>query len=219
MTTFEKNWARKETRGFTDKIRETVKPQGALKPRIQNAVNKLQIQTTKMDSMIERLRERDAQIFQRVVVAMQQHDVGGSKVLSNELAEIRKVTRTISNAKMSLEQVQLRLTTIHDLGDAMIAIGPAMNTMKGLKSSLGRFMPEADSELASMTQTLGGLMTDSLSGGEFNVEAEATSEETEKILQEASAVAEQQVGDKFPSVPLQPVTSSESSSTSSSTYE
>ncbi len=219
MTTFEKNWARKETRGFTDKIRETVKPQGALKPRIQNAVNKLQIQTTKMDSMIERLRERDAQIFQRVVVAMQQHDVGGSKVLSNELAEIRKVTRTISNAKMSLEQVQLRLTTIHDLGDAMIAIGPAMSTMKGLKSSLGRFMPEADSELSSMTQTLSGLMTDSLSGGEFNVEAEATSEETEKILQEASAVAEQQVGDKFPSVPLQPVTSSESSSTSSSTYE
>lgn len=219
MTTFEKNWARKETRGFTDKIRETVKPQGALKPRIQNAVNKLQIQTTKMDSMIERLRERDAQIFQRVVVAMQQHDVGGSKVLSNELAEIRKVTRTVSNAKMSLEQVQLRLTTIHDLGDAMIAIGPAMSTMKGLKSSLGRFMPEADSELSSMTQTLSGLMTDSLSGGEFNVEAEATSEETEKILQEASAVAEQQVGDKFPSVPLQPVTSSESSSTSSSTYE
>ena len=219
MTTFEKNWARKETRGFTDKIRETVKPQGALKPRIQNAVNKLQMQTTKMDSMIERLRERDAQIFQRIVVAMQQHDVGGSKVLSNELAEIRKVTRTVNNAKMSLEQVQLRLTTIHDLGDAMIAIGPAMNTMKGLKSSLGRFMPEADSELASMTQTLGGLMTDSLSGGEFNVEAEATSEETEKILQEASAVAEQQVGDKFPSVPLQPVTSSESSSTSSSTYE
>ncbi len=221
MTTFEKNWARKETRGFTDKIRETVKPQGALKPRIQNAVNKLQIQTTKMDSMIERLRERDAQIFQRVVVAMQQHDVGGSKVLSNELAEIRKVTRTISNAKMSLEQVQLRLTTIHDLGDAMIAIGPAMSTMKGLKSSLGRFMPEADSELSSMTQTLSGLMTDSLSGGEFNVEAEATSEETEKILQEASAVAEQQVGDKFPSVPLQPVTSSESSesSSTSSTYE
>lgn len=213
MTTFEKNWARKETRGFTDKIRETVKPQGALKPRIQTAVNKLQMQTTKMDSMIEKLRERDAQLFQRIVVAMQQHDVGGSKVLSNELAEIRKVTRTISNAKMSLEQVQLRLTTIHDLGDAMIAIGPAMNTMKGLKGSLGRFMPEADSELTSMTQTLSGLMTDSLSGGEFNVEAEATSEETDKILQEASAVAEQQIGDKFPSVPLQPVTSSESSST------
>ena len=156
MANFEKNWARQETQNVTSKIRDTLKPQGALKPRIQNAVNKLQVQTSKMDSMLTKLRERDAQLFQRIVQSMQQHDTNASKVLSNELAEIRKVTKMLGNARMSLEQVQLRLTTIHDLGDAMIAIGPAMNTMKGLKSSLGRFMPEADSELNSMTQTLNG---------------------------------------------------------------
>jgi len=52
---------------------------------------------------------------------MQQHDTSTSRVLSNELAEIRKVTKMLGNARMSLEQVQLRLTTIHDLGDAMVA--------------------------------------------------------------------------------------------------
>ena len=171
--------------------------------------------------MLTRLQERDQQIFQRVVTAMQQHDTNTSKVLSNELAEIRKVTRMLGNARMSLEQVQLRLTTIHDLGDAMIAIGPAMSTMKGLKSSLGRFMPEADSELNSMTQTLNGLMVDSFSGDAFNMESDATNEETEKILQEASAVAEQQIGDKFPSVPSLEGLPSPSTTTSStsSTYE
>ncbi|MEE8179348.1 MAG: Snf7 family protein [Nitrosopumilaceae archaeon] len=201
MTSFDKTWTRQETQSMTGKIRDAVKPQGALKPRIQNAVNKLQVQISKMDSMLTKLRERDQQIFQRIVTTMQQHDTSASKVLSNELAEIRKVTRMLGNARMSLEQVQLRLTTIHDLGDAMVAIGPAMSTMKGLKSSLGRFMPEADSELNSMTQTLNGLMMDSLSGDSFAMESEATNEETEKILQEASAVAEQQIGDKFPSVP------------------
>jgi len=199
MTGFDKTWTRQETQSMTGKIRDAVKPQGALKPRIQNAVNKLQVQISKMDSMLTKLRERDQQIFQRIVTTMQQHDTSASKVLSNELAEIRKVTRMLGNARMSLEQVQLRLTTIHDLGDAMVAIGPAMSTMKGLKSSLGRFMPEADSELNSMTQTLNGLMMDSLSGDSFAMESEATNEETEKILQEASAVAEQQIGDKFSS--------------------
>ena len=217
MANFHKEWARQETRGVTSKIRDAVKPQGALKPRIQNAVNKLQIQISKMDGMLTKLRERDQQLFQRIVAAMKEHDTSASRVLSNELAEIRKVTRTLSNCRMSLEQCQLRLTTIHDLGDAMVAIGPAMNTMKGLKSSLGRFMPEADSELSSMTQTLGGLMTDSLSG-DFSVESEVTNEETEKILQEASAVAEQQIGDKFPSVPL-PETHSSETPASSSSYE
>jgi len=221
MTSFDKTWARQETQSVSGKIREAVKPQGALKPRIQTAVNKLQVQISKMDSMLTKLQERDQQIFQRVVTAMQQHDTSTSKVLSNELAEIRKVTRMLGNARMSLEQVQLRLTTIHDLGDAMVAIGPAMSTMKGLKSSLGRFMPEADSELNSMTQTLNGLMVDSFSGDAFNMESDATNEETEKILQEASAVAEQQIGDKFPSVPSLEGLSSPSTTTSStsSTYE
>ncbi len=221
MTSFDKTWARQETQSVSGRLREAVKPQGALKPRIQNAVNKLQVQVSKMDSMNTRLQERDQQIFKRIVTAMQQHDTSTSKVLSNELAEIRKVSRMLGNARMSLEQVQLRLTTIHDLGDAMVAIGPAMSTMKGLKSSLGRFMPEADTELNSMTQTLNGLMVDSFSGDAFNVESEATSEETDKILQEASAVAEQQIGDKFPSVPSLEGLSSPSTTTSStsSTYE
>jgi division protein CdvB (Snf7/Vps24/ESCRT-III family) len=85
--------------------------------------------------------------------------------------------------------------------------------MKGLKSSLGRFMPEADSELNAMTQTLNGLMMDSLAGDSFNLESDISNEETEKILREASAVAEQQIGDKFPTVPSAAGISSQTSST------
>ena len=213
MPNFDKTWAQQETQGVGSKLRGAVKPQGALKPRIQTAVNKLQVQISKMDSMLSKLHERDSKLFQRIVTAMQQHDTGTSKVLSNELAEIRKVSKMLGNARISLEQVQLRLTTIHDLGDAMVAIGPAMSTMKGLKSSLGRFMPEADSELNSMTQTLNGLMMDSLAGDSFSPESDISSEETDKILQEASAVAEQQIGDKFPSVPSPTGLPSQSSST------
>lgn len=216
MPNFDKSWSQQETHGMGDKIREAVKPQGALKPRIQNAVNKLQVQISKMDSMLAKLRERDAQIFQRIVLAMQSHDAAQSRVLSSELAEIRKVSKMLGNARISLEQVQLRLTTIHDLGDAMVAIGPAMSTMKGLKSSLGRFMPEADSELSSMTQTLNGLMTDSIAGDSWGMESNVSTEETESILREASAVAKQQIDDKFPSVPTPTGISSEATT---STYE
>ena len=219
MPTFSKTWAQQETASMVDKFRDTVKPQGALKPRIQNAVNKLQVQTSKMDTMLTKLDQRDKQLFTRVVTAVQQHDTSASRVLSNELAEIRKVKKMLGGARMSLEQVQLRLSTIHDLGDAMVAIGPAMNTMRGLQSSLGKFMPEADSELNSMTQTLNGLMTDSLSGDAFNMESDVSNEETEKILQEASAVAEQQTGDKFPSVPSLDELPPQTSTTPNSMFE
>jgi len=198
---FDKTWARQETKGMTEKIRDAIKPQGALKPRIQTAVTKLQGQTSKMDVMLTRLHERDQQLFARIVTSMENHDTSASKVLSSELAEVRKVSRMLGNARTSLEQVQIRLSTIHDLGDAMISIGPAMSTMKGLKSSLSSFMPEADSELNSMTETLNGLMVDSLSNDTFTMESDVVNEETDAILQEASAVAEQQTDEKFPSVP------------------
>ena len=220
MPSFHKTWTQQDTAGMAAKFRDTVKPQGALKPRIQNAVNKLQVQTTKMDVMLTKLDQRDQQLFKRVVTSVQQHDTSASKVLSNELAEIRKVKKMLGGARMSLEQVQLRLSTIHDLGDAMVAIGPAMNTMRGLQSSLGKFMPEADSELNTMTQTLNGLMVDSLSGDAFNMESDDVSnEETDKILQEASAVAEQQIGEKFPSVPSLDELPSQTSKTPNSMFE
>jgi len=201
MTSFQKTWAQREVKSMTEKIRDTVKPQGALKPRIQTAVNKLQVQTSKMDVMLTKLHQRDQQLFDRVVTATQSHDTPTSRVLSSELAEVRKVSRVLGNARNSLEQVQLRLTTIHDLGDAMIAIGPAMSTMKELKPTMSKFMPEADSELNSMTETLNGLMTDSLSGDSFEMQDSAMTEETNAILQEAEAVAEQQTDEKFPSIP------------------
>ena len=201
MTSFEKTWAQREVKSMTEKIRDTVKPQGALKPRIQTAVNKLQVQTSKMDVMLTKLHQRDQQLFDRVVTATQSHDTPTSRVLSSELAEIRKVSRVLGNARNSLEQVQLRLTTIHDLGDAMIAIGPAMSTMKELKPTMSKFMPEADSELNTMTETLNGLMVDSLSGDSFEMQDSAMNEETNSILQEAEAVASQQTDEKFPSIP------------------
>ena len=201
MTSFEKSWAHKEVKSMTEKIRDTVKPQGALKPRIQTAVNKLQAQTSKMDVMLTNLHRRDQQLFDRIVTAMQSHDTQASRVLSSELAEVRKVSRVLGNTRNSIEQVQLRLTTIHDLGDAMVAIGPAMSTMKSLKPTMSKFMPEADSELNSMTETLNGLMTDSLSGDSFEVQDSVMNEETNAILQEAEAVAEQQTDEQFPSIP------------------
>jgi division protein CdvB (Snf7/Vps24/ESCRT-III family) len=201
MTSFEKTWAQREVKSMTEKIRDTVKPQGALKPRIQTAVNKLQVQTSKMDVMLTKLHQRDQQLFDRIVTATQSHDTSTSRVLSSELAEVRKVSRVLGNARNSLEQVQLRLTTIHDLGDAMIAIGPAMSTMKELKPTMSKFMPEADSELNTMTETLNGLMGDSLSGDSFEMQDSAMTEETNSILQEAEAVASQQTDEKFPSIP------------------
>jgi division protein CdvB (Snf7/Vps24/ESCRT-III family) len=78
---------------------------------------------------------------------------------------------------------------------------PTIGLMKNLKSSLVKFMPNADKEINQMAQMLGGFMTDSFSNDATFGMDETTNSESEKILQEAAAVAENSVGDRFPSMP------------------
>ncbi|MGI0041323.1 MAG: Snf7 family protein [Nitrosopumilaceae archaeon] len=201
MPGFDKKWTKPPTPSFGERLNDAIKPKGPLKPRIEVAVRKLQNQISKLDSMINKLKQRDEKLFKRIVTATQQHDTTTSRVLSKELAEVRKVTKLLGNARMALEQIELRISTFHDLGDTVVTIMPTIGLMRNLRSSLVKFMPEADHELTGMTEMLNGLMTDTFHSGDFGIDSEATSEESEKILQEAAAVAEAAINDKLPSMP------------------
>jgi len=50
-----------------------------------------------MEQILDNWKEKDAQLFQRVVTAMQQHDTSASKVLSNELAALRRKEKLMGN--------------------------------------------------------------------------------------------------------------------------
>ena len=205
MASLSSRWTKPQTPGISERLNSVIKPKGALKPRIETAIKKLQTQTSKLDNMLSSLNSRDEKLFHRIIEATQQHDTHTAKSLSKELAEVRKVRRVLGNARMAIEQIELRLTTFHDLGDTVTTIMPTIGLMKNMKSSLAKFMPGADQELGNMAEMLGGLMGETFQtsdGPSFGVDT-AMNSESEKILQEASAIAEQEAGDKFPSMPAE----------------
>lgn len=202
MNAFDKNWTNQNRVSTGDKLKEALATQGPLKPRLETASNKLQLQISKLDAIVTKLNERDASLFRRVVDAVQRHDTDTTKVLSNELAEVRKVSRTLGQAKMAFEQVSMRLSTIHEMGDIMVALGPAITSIKSLKPGLGRFVPGADNEINTMQTLLNGIMMESLQGSSSGIEINTGSgNDIDQIMMEASAVAEQNMNDKFPSIP------------------
>lgn len=97
-----------------------------------------------------------------------------------------------------MEQIELRLTTYHDLGDTVVTIMPTIGLMKNLKSSLVKFMPSADQEISQMAQMLGGFMTDSFSGDATFGMDETTNSESEKFYKRQRLCFESSVGDRFP---------------------
>src|SRR5919202_581037 len=202
MNAFDKNWSNQNRASAGDKLKEALAAQGPLRPRIETAANKLQLQISKLDAIVTKLNERDTSLFRRVVDAVQRHDTDATKVLSNELAEVRKISRTLAQAKMALEQVSMRLSTMHEMGDVMVALGPAISSIKSLKPSLGKFVPSADSEINNLQTMLNGIMTESMQSGGLGIEGNIGSgNDIDQIIMEASAVAEQKMNDKFPSIP------------------
>ena len=63
-----KEWGNEpQSESMTDKFLDRLKPQDPLKPRIEEAQSKLQMQLSKLDKISAKLREKDQVIFKRVV--------------------------------------------------------------------------------------------------------------------------------------------------------
>jgi division protein CdvB (Snf7/Vps24/ESCRT-III family) len=199
---FSKKWeTRREEQPLTRRIQEAVKPPGPLKPRLDGAVRRIELQVNKLDQASEKFSVRDRTIFARIVDAYTKHDTARANVFANELAEIRKMEKLITNARLALEQIVLRLRTVSELGDVVSTLGPAVGVLRTVRSGLVSVFPEAESELGEIGNLLSGIMMEAGTETGMSLNFNAVNEDATKILTEASTVAEQRIKEKFPDLP------------------
>ena len=197
-----------QSESIRDKLREVTQSQTPLKPRIEEAQRKLQIQISKLESISSKMQEKDKVIFNRIVNAMQNHDSHYAKVLSGELSQIRRTNKMVNSAKLAFEQIQLRLNTMTELGDVVVTLSPAMSVIKGIQSGLKTMLPEADQSFGQISDLLGGIMAGSsqMASTSEALRAETSTisldEEAVDILQEATTIVEESTRGKFPDLKM-----------------
>ena len=199
---FSKKWeTRRDEQPFTDRLIGAVRPPGPLKPRLDFAVRRIELQVQKLDQATDRFGQRDKTIFARIVDAYTKHDGARANVFANELAEIRKMERLIINARLALEQIVLRLRTVSELGDVVSTLGPAVGVLRSVRAGLVSVFPEAENELSEIGNMLSGIMLEAGQGSGMTLNFDNVNEDAQKILTEASTVAEQRIKEKFPELP------------------
>lgn len=201
MSQFANKWDKTNGSGFTERVRGSVQNPGPLKPRLDLAVRQIQVQVAKLDATCSKLRERDASIFNKIVSSMQKHDSQHAAVYANELAEVRKMNRMVTQAKLALEQITLRLNTVTELGDIVVTLTPAMSVIRSVRQGLVSVLPEAEGEIGEISGLLSSVLVDAGSVGGYNLNFAAANEDAEKVLAEAAAVAESRMKEKFPEIP------------------
>jgi len=199
---FAKRWEAEENQQpFPSRVKEAVRPPGPLKPRLDIAVRRIELQVQRLDQANDRFSQRDKAIFQRIVEAYTKHDMARANVFANELAEIRKMERMIMHARLALEQIVLRLRTVSELGDVVSTLAPAVGVLRTVRSGMASVFPEAERELGSIGNLLSGIIIDAGQSTGLTLNFDAANEDAQKILTEAGSVAEQQIKDKFPDLP------------------
>ncbi|MGA2198501.1 MAG: Snf7 family protein [Nitrososphaerales archaeon] len=206
MSAFARNWDQEKKGG---KLRGSVNQGEPLKPRLDQASREIQSVIGRLDVTMVNLREKDTNLFNRIVSATQKHDSARASVYANELGELRKMNRMVTQSRLALEQILLRINTISDLGDIVATLAPATSVVSGLRQSITGLVPEAESGMSEISSLLGGILVDAGSASGSSIDFGVANEEAESVLSEAAAVAESRMERTFPDIPLTAAQSTE----------
>jgi division protein CdvB (Snf7/Vps24/ESCRT-III family) len=196
------SWNKTEGESISQKVMGKVKTDAPLKNIIDFAQKKLEVQITKLSGINEKLQTKHDKIFEKIVNAQRNNKTAYAQAYAGELTQVRKMKNMVSGAKLSMEQVKLRLSTVSELGDVVVTLSPCMSIIKGLSPSLSGIMPEANASMQDLSQILGDVMSGSSVGMDdnFSVTAE-TNSDTLAILEEAHNVIAGQTKTSIPEVP------------------
>lgn len=175
-----------------------------LKERIDQALFRLNTQKAKLEQTSMRLQQRDKEMFQRCVGAELSKDASHARLYANECAEIRKMAHIVLSSELALERVTLRLQTIEEFGDIMTQIAPVIGIVRETRGRIAGVIPEVANELGEVNDMLSdmSLETGGVEGGEQSEEIQASSGEAQKVLEESGLIAEQQMKERFPELPM-----------------
>ena len=203
MVSFSDKWhALKNNEKLSQAFMGRVKPDAPLKNRLDTAQKRLQLQITKLAEIDTKLQQRNNIIFNKIVSAKKSNNETYAKMNANELAETRKHQKMISNAKLSMEQIQIRLNTVSELGDIVVTLSPCMSLIKGLSSSLGGMMPTVSESMQDLSTMLGDIVTGSSITHDGTLgQIETNNSDAMSILEEAQLIVEGKTRQTMPEPP------------------
>jgi division protein CdvB (Snf7/Vps24/ESCRT-III family) len=199
---FVDKWQKKDQGpGLMDRFRDTMRTPTPLKPQIEQANRQIRILISQLDSTVDRIKQRDSTIFSGVVTSLAKHDMQHAAVYANELTEVRKMGKMVTQAQLALEQISLRLGTISDLGEIATTLAPAVSVIRSMKEDLRAALPEADREIGEISGLLSSVLVDASTTGGLSLNFSAANEDAQKVMEEAAMVAEQRMEESFPEIP------------------
>ena len=190
MAGFFKNWTKHHKKCIKEKAKDALRVHGPSRPRIEIGNSTIELQISKLDNRIADAKDREVSLFNRIVNAIQSHNDITAKILSNELANVRRNQRILNQARRTLEQVSIRNSTLSDMLEIMETLKPAIQPIKGLKSDITTLQPDIGKEITYMQMITDSVMSEANQNNEMNIDIvnprNGSENDIDQIIAEAS---------------------------------
>ncbi len=197
---FDKKWVKNDDYSTLDRVKDSIKSSDPLKSKLQESISRIEVENRRLDQATQRFQNREKMVFNKIVEAYSKHDKVSAGAYANELVEIRKLSRMILQASLALEQISLRMKTVTDLGDVAVSLMPVIKVIQDIKPGMDSINPQTEKQLGEISSLLNGMVADTGMVNELNMNFDAMTEDSSKILDEAIVIHESRIGERFPVV-------------------
>jgi division protein CdvB (Snf7/Vps24/ESCRT-III family) len=173
----------------------------------------LRVQQNKLEQASYRLKERDRILFESCMGALKRNNKERAAICANEISEVRKLIKFLSNVELAIERVILRLETIKELSEIVVDLKPALKLLQNVSQDLFQVLPDVSTELNNVNSAISEtLYATKITADESLIPVNKKTPGGEEILKEVSGFLEQKLAETLPEPPITSVPSKEKTS-------
>jgi division protein CdvB (Snf7/Vps24/ESCRT-III family) len=173
-----------------------------IRRQIINTLIRLNVQKSRLSHTRTKLEAMAGSIHNCIVEAKVKGDLEKLKMYISEYVEVRKICKLIVKTELVLDVALSRLETIRSFSDVVAAIIPLQTLVDTLKPEFVDSIPKLSTKLSEVFENIKSVMIE-IAEASSSLYREAIVNEAEKILREASVVADQRIKEKLPEIPIE----------------
>lgn len=150
---------------------------------------------------IERFMERDKSLFARVIEAIARQDMARAKIFADELAEIRKMERTMIRSRIATETILSKAKTISEINDIITVSVPVVRVLRIIEFQVASIFPEAGREIRSARNSLISLTVDIAENLRAIIRFDTAEKEAQEIFAKVDEAVDKEMKEKLPGLP------------------
>ncbi len=172
-----------------------------MKRRIEVTIQKLRLQSSRLEKTLNHLEARDHTLHEKCVKALEVRDTSTATLYASECVQLRKLAKTALSSQICLEQALLRLETIEQFGDMVQGMRQVKGIIGLVRTELEGRLPELSTGLSDVEDSLAGMTMEVGEAVDIEGASVVANDESARILKEADLMAEQKMKEKFPEIP------------------